>query len=147
MTFEKAVKEIQNDNIKCDTGLKALGKDSKSIKVAETMELNGSINLDKSLESTYPNENRWDYSFGYRNKAYFVEIHPAYTSEVDTMLKKLKWLKNWLSEEGKPLGDIKADKNAFNWIYTSKCDIIKNTKQYRAAAQNGILPLRELKLD
>lgn len=147
MTFKKAVNKINNTDLKCFSGLRAMKGDAKYVKVSDSSKLGGSINIDKSLENCYPNQNRWDYSFGYRDFAYFVEIHPAYTSEVNTVLKKLKWLKEWLSQEGKPLYDIKANSRCFTWIYTSKFDILKNSKQYRAAVQNGIIPIKELILE
>lgn len=146
MTFEEAIKKIENSEICIFSGLQALGRDARRIRVSESRKINGSINLDRSLEKRYPNDNRWDYSFGYKNRSYFVEVHPAYTSEVEVVLKKLEWLREWLSGEGKPLDDIIADDMTFTWIYTSKCDIPKNTRQYRAAVQNGIIPTRELML-
>lgn len=146
MTYKDAVNSIEDLRVSLSPGLQAMGGYSQYVKIQDTREINGSVDIDKSYECLYPNDNRWDYSLGYRNRAFFVEVHPAYTGEVETVLKKLGWLKKWLSEDGKPLCEIKSDLKPFIWIYTGKFDILKNTAQYRAAVQNGIMPVRELYL-
>lgn len=47
-------------------------------------------------EGLYPNASRWDYAIGYDQKAWFVEVHPANTSNVKEMLKKVEWLESRL---------------------------------------------------
>lgn len=80
-------------------GLRALGNDSSRVH-ASPRSLVGSVALDNALQARYPNEPRWDYGIGVKKRArvsaVWIEVHPASTSEVRTVLNKLKWLKNWL---------------------------------------------------
>jgi hypothetical protein len=137
-----AIAEIEN----CyHPGLKALGSYSAKIKVSEPRALNGSLFLEECLKNKYAGQNLWDYCLGYKNQAYFIEVHPAQTSEVETMLKKLNWLKNWLQTQAKPLNQIKA-KNAFIWIASGKFGILSGSQQFRRIVEAGIKPQRELTL-
>lgn len=78
--FEKAVSATPDIQNCCKSGLTALGNYSSKIQLGSTCE--GSVAIDECVSEKYPQENRWDYVFGYRSEAIFVEVHSAYTSEV-----------------------------------------------------------------
>ena len=101
MTFQQAV--VQTTDLGASAfryGLHALGNDSSKVQFASTRSLVGSVALDNALQARYPNDPRWDYGIGLkksaRESAVWIEVHPASTSEVTTVLNKLRWLKNWL---------------------------------------------------
>jgi hypothetical protein len=88
------------------SGLRALtDSDSRRI-VSGKVPILGSVNLDAALRQHYPNDARWDYGIGIQKGkpwTLWVEVHPADTSNVDEVLKKLTWLKDWLAHSAQPL--------------------------------------------
>lgn len=66
-------------------GMQALQRKDKKLIQAKGSECNGSINIDECLEDSCPNDNRWDYALDIKDKGVFVEVHPAHTSEVNTV--------------------------------------------------------------
>ena len=96
-TFKSIVQAIPAIAGAYREGLQALeSKDAGKVKPQNPRKLSGSVYLDKCLKTTNPHDARWDYVIGYREKAYFVEVHPANTSNVDEVVKKKKWLDVWL---------------------------------------------------
>lgn len=145
LAFKDAVAAIADTKDCYRPGLKALGPYSAKIKVSKPSALNGSLFIEECLINKYAGQNLWDYCLGYKNQAYFVEVHPAQTSEVETMLKKLNWLKSWLQNQAKPLDQIKA-KKAFIWIASGKYAILPGSQQYRRIIEARLKPQRELTL-
>ena len=127
------------------TGLQAFGTYSNKIVLHDNRECNGSVEIDECVKRIYPNANRWDYVFAYKSIAYFVEVHSAESNEVSVVLSKLQWLKDWLKTQAPELAKLKA-KQPYFWIQSSRFNIPKTTRQYRLAAQNGILPISKLTL-
>ncbi len=124
----------------CD-GLKALrGGDKDKISVGDTTLIGGSLDIDRSTLDLYPDSHRWDYAIEYNDETYFIEIHPASTSEVSTMICKLDWLKSWLKNHASNIDRIKAKSGTFNWVYTNRFDILPTSRQYRQAAMKGLIP-------
>lgn len=143
--FQKAV-EATTDVRNCyQAGLLALGIHTSKISVASPSFIEGSVDIDRCTTTKYPNSNRWDYMFAYNGKAYFVEVHSANTSEVKTVLNKLKWLKEWLSQNATEINKLKA-KNPFYWIQSKGFAIPKTSPQYRAASKAGLKPIAKLNL-
>lgn len=120
-------------------GLRAMGANSNFISVSNTSKLNGSINLDRCLfkQNIDLNSNRWDYIIGYNNMAYFIEVHPASTTEVPIILKKLEWLKIWLMNNASSLNEIKGHP-AFHWAATGKISVLTNSRYAKQLAKAGI---------
>lgn len=88
-TFKSIVQAIPAIAGAYSEGLQALeSKDAGKVKPQNPRKLSGSVYLDKCLKTTNPHDARWDYVIGYREKAYFVEVHPANTSNVDEVVKK-----------------------------------------------------------
>jgi len=103
----------------------------------------GSIYLEECVSGA-----RWDYGIGVQKSdggaiAVWVEVHPAKTSEVDTVIKKLQWLKQWLRERA-PLLNQMTPPDAFYWVATSGVNILPDSSQARLLATHKIRMPREV---
>lgn len=128
-------------------GLQALeSKDAGKVKPQNPRKLSGSVYLDKCLKTINPHDARWDYVIGYREKAYFVEVHPANTSNVDEVVKKKKWLDVWLKTNALDLKAMMAG-TSYYWIASGKVAILPNSPQARKIAKNKLVLCKELNLD
>lgn len=134
MTFKEIIETTPDIQHGLNSGLRALGTNSKQIKRL----LNGSVDIDECTAEKYPNDSRWDYVIGYKEKAYFVEVHPASTSSIREMLQKLTWLRWWLKYQAPELRVIHADDAPFRWVATGSVQISKKGKQARQLAQSGL---------
>ncbi len=122
-------------------GLNALRKsDRQKIFVNNTRNLNGSVDIDTCLKEKYPHAHRWDYVLGYSNSVYFVEIHPAKSSEIQVVADKLKWLKDWKKDT--PF----RDDNRFFWIAAGKIRILPRSKDFKKIHSLGINLIKILHL-
>ncbi|TVQ96657.1 MAG: hypothetical protein EA398_15710 [Deltaproteobacteria bacterium] len=150
-TFREVVKEVPSIADAFEPGLRALhARDRARILAPEPRRLRGSVDLDEALRVDRPGENRWDYiiglSAGEAERAIFVEVHPASTSDVATMLRKLQWLKEWLRGEGAALRALR-DSRPYRWVASGKVVIRPGTPQARRLASSGLaFPVRELEL-
>jgi hypothetical protein len=146
-TFKQAVEETEEIKNGYQNGLKALGNYSNKVELGDTKKCEGSVAIDDCTESLYPQENRWDYVFGYKGDAYFVEVHSAHTSEVSVVLKKLQWLKDWLNSKAPEIKKLQAKDKAFIWIQTNGNHILPKSSQIRLLAEKGLKPVSKLILD
>ena len=145
--FQKAVEGTHDISTAYRSGLRALKRSDRStFVVADTRLLDGSVDIDTAVQEKYPNENRWDYAIGYSGKVCYVEVHPAYTSEVSTIEKKLKWMKTWLKKEAPLLDAIPKAIPAFVWAQTGKGAILPQSSQAKKLATWGIKVTRVHKL-
>lgn len=119
-------------------GLQALGSNSGKVKATDTRQINGSVNLDSCVAAKYPQEPRWDYIIGYKGEAFFVEVHPAETSNVSEMINKLKWLQAWLRSSAPEIEGIKTGKSPYRWVASGKIGILKDSPQSFRLAQSGL---------
>ena len=146
-TFKSIVQAIPAIAGAYREGLQALeSKDAGKVKPQNPRKLSGSVYLDKCLKTTNPHDARWDYVIGYREKAYFVEIHPANTSNVDEVVKKKKWLDVWLKTNALDLKAMMAG-TSYYWIASVKVEILPNSPQARKIAKNRLVLCKELNLD
>lgn len=146
-TFKSIVQAIPAIAGAYREGLQALeSKDAGKVKPQNPRKLSGSVNLDKCLKTTNPHDARWDYVIGYREKAYFVEVHPANTSNVDEVVKKKKWLEVWLKTNALDLKAMMAG-TGYYWIASGKVAILPNSPQARKIAKNKLVLCKELNLD
>lgn len=136
--FKAAVEATQEIREGYCNGLQALGGNAAKVAVTDTRKLNGSVDIDACTLELYPNETRWDYAIGYDEKAYFLEVHPANTSNVKEMIQKADWLKQWLQRKAPALKAIAAN-GSFYWVPSGKYAIQPNSPQYRKLAQSKIL--------
>ena len=140
MNFINAIRNVSEIAECLKNGLQAFERqDRKKIKVNSSRDLKGSVYIDKCLERRYPNEHRWDYVFGYKDRIYYVEIHPAEnTRKVEEITTKLGWLKRWRERSAKSLGDLEGQ-STYHWISTGKtASSVKRGKYRQILAQNGI---------
>ena len=126
MRFKGAVDAIPSLKGKCANGLQALEQShSARIGTRTPRYVRGSVALDRELMSRYPTENRWDYGIGFTvsdmdDRVIWIEVHTANSLHVKPVLEKLRWLRNWLSDEGKPLSVLEA---TFVWLSTGRVAI------------------------
>jgi len=147
MTFRHIAKSIGAIGHCYQAGMQGLGTDSIRIEIDNTRKLCGSINLDECLKRQYPDTNRWDYILCYNTKIHFIEVHPATTNEIATMLNKLQWLKNWLKLIGKDLKNITHQSNPYHWIASGNVTILRNSPQARKLSKSGLpFPVEKLSL-
>lgn len=121
------------------SGLTAMGNYSGKVQANNTRLLHGSVDLDAATRMSHPQDSRWDYIIGYNEEAYFIEVHPAYSSEVSTVLNKLEWLQNWLRLDAPAINQIRPiSKEHLFWVHTKGFDIPKSSRQYRAAVEKKL---------
>lgn len=118
-------------------GLRAMGHNSVKVSVMGRDGLMGSCDIDGCTNGLYPEAARWDYVIGYKQKAWFVEVHSASTSNVGDMIKKVEWLEQWLKTKGQKLAAIRKDYIHY-WIPSGKVCITKSSRQYHALAKHGL---------
>ena len=124
---------------------------------ADISRLTGSIDLDAALRPTrrYANASRWDYGIGYQpqtgaERAIWIEVHQAVTSEVSAVLKKRDSLRDWLAGEAEALRKMTDRGNAterYFWVATGKVNIPPNSRQARLLSKSGIRLVPEVSLD
>lgn len=137
-------RSFKNAVVKCSEiknafmpGLSALKGNSKHVKPTDTKLVNGSVDIDDTLKVIYPNESRWDYVVGYADEAFFIEVHPAGTSNVSEMVNKVKWLKNWLASSAPDLNVLHKTK-VYYWIPSGKFSILPGSVEFKRIAANNL---------
>lgn len=150
-SFKEAVEatgEVKNCYM---AGLNALSKSHKNkINLGNPDKCGGSLFIDLCLsnQGKYLNDNRWDYAFDYKGEVFFIEVHPAKSNEVETVIKKFEWLRNWLTSKAPGLNTLKAKSRfPYYWIQTSAFDIPKHSSQYRRISQLNLKPIPALSLE
>lgn len=128
-------------------GLKALGADSARVTIARPRRAAHSVALDAALEADLPHAPRWDYGIGLTadGSAHvaWVEVHTATSSEVETVLKKLAWLKQWLADEHEACAQ--ADRS-FHWVATDAGVHVDSARRRRLNAAGLRMPQSHLRL-
>src|SRR5271165_1175605 len=125
MSFLEAVRATPDISGCYSRGLRAIPQSERAkIILRDTLACEGSVDIDAGVRAIYPNDNRWDYCFSYKGEVFFVEIHPAYTSEVGVVINKLHWLRNWLSVHAPEIDRLKAlTVVPFYWVQTGSFHI------------------------
>ncbi len=140
MNFADAVQNIPEIAECLRKGLQALERqDRNQIRYNSSRDLKGSVYIDKCLERRYPNASRWDYVFGYRDKIYYVEVHPAdNTRKVREVTAKLEWLKQWRRYSAQNLENLEYC-STYHWVSTGRTtSSVKRGKYRQILAKNGI---------
>lgn len=127
------------------SGLQALQPAERAkIDVSNPRALKGSVDIDTCTKTKYPTEPRWDYVIGHQESVYYVEFHPAYAKEVNTVLAKRQWLRQW--QNNTPLSALQG-KSTYHWIASGDIGITPGSRYSRQLAQHGIHdPVKRLKL-
>jgi hypothetical protein len=158
MTFMQAVLAVGEPVASAlRNGKQALGNNAACLECRNPRRFVGSVELDATLQVAFPNANRWDYGVGFVQSrstqvAVWIEIHPASEGEVDLMLRKLSWLKNWLRNSAPGLDKLTERKDgsrAFFWVATGAgVSITPKSRKAKLIQQAGLdLPRRRWHLD
>lgn len=146
--FKTAVASTPQIKTAYRSGLQALGQYSKHIQLSNKADCDGSVDIDTSVKNAHPQANRWDFCLSYKAEAFFVEVHPAHTGEVNTVIKKLNWLKQWLREHAPEIDRMKSkSKHPYYWIQSNGFHILPGSPQFRQAIQHKIKPIARLNLN
>lgn len=139
MSFTEAVRSTLELTECLKSGLQALGSNRRKIRVDSTRDLTGSVDIDACLARRYPNAPRWDYAFGYKDRVYYVEIHQGRTGEMENVIAKLEWLRQWRRRSAKSLENLKHQRT-YHWISTGRIDsaFAKNNRYRRILRQKRI---------
>ena len=126
MTFEKAIKKDLPGHFQ--KGIQAVEKNDKAkFDFLNLAKVNGSVDIDKALEQSDKSGNRWDYSIGYNNKAYFFEVHSMSSGKnIDEVIKKAQWLELFLKKTTS-INSIKQ--YPFCWIATDAGNQLRITRK------------------
>ena len=120
MNFTAAIQSAPEIAQCLKKGIAGIRGNSTKVAVRETRHLKGSVDIDACLVNRYPNKPRWDYVFGYKDRVYYVEVHPAdNTGTVKEVTAKLQWLKQWRKLSAKNLDSLKSQ-STYHWISTGK---------------------------
>lgn len=118
-SFRKAIENTPDVQHGYREGMQAIVKaDKRAVMVKDARRLDGSLNINEETKMLYPNESRWDYAVGYDGKVYYVEVHPANTSNVEEVIKKKLWLDKWLKEKAPSMSALKAGSPKYQWAAT-----------------------------
>jgi len=153
MTFMQAVLAVGEPVVSAlRNGKQALGNNAACLACNNPRRFRGSVELDGTLRAAFPNANRWDYGVGFaqsRSKevAVWVEVHSATEGEVEVILRKLLWLKNWLRNSASSLNQLteRTDgSSAFFWVATDAgVSITPKSRKAKLLQQAGLdLPRR-----
>ena len=140
--LEKAVEQTPDAAGCFKVGLKALGDDkAKKLIVPETRKIGGSLDIDSTTKSLYPNAARWDYAVEYDSEVFFIEVHDSNPDNVNEVIRKYEWLKGWLKEKAPSIKALEAtSRPAYHWIATEKSTLGNSTTDYLRLAKHGIPP-------
>lgn len=144
MSFKEAIFATPLLKSAYRNGLQALGNYSNKVRPSDTKKCEGSVDIDSAVKAIYPNDSRWDYVIGYDGITYFIEVHSADTSEIASVLKKFRWLKDFLVTDAPELNQ--QQKKRFYWISSGGNNILRGSPQARKLALSGITLDRQLSL-
>ena len=129
----------------------------RKVSRADGSQLTGSIDLDTALQPVhrYTNAPRWDYGVGYKprsggERAIWIEVHRAVTSEVASVLRKRNWLRGWLAREANELRRMTDRGDAgerYIWIAAGRINIPRNSPQARRLSKSGLKLVSHLSLN
>jgi len=152
MTFQEAVLNCLLLRSFYKSGLQALGNHSQCISCGHTRSLTGSVDLDRAMKNHFSESPRWDYGIGFRppngkEVALWIEIHPASSTHVDEVLRKLNWLRDWLDKNATALKSLTRG-GGYYWIAADgRIAITRDSPQAKRLARHGLRgPLRKLEL-
>lgn len=121
-------------------------REKECISVPQPRLTGGSVNLDKAMEQDLPEDNRWDYALEYDGCSFFLEVHPASTSEVECVIRKVRQVKEWLAAhvpDFLQLPKKEKGERCFYWISSGKSDIrlLPQSRQAKQLASAHIKPV------
>ncbi len=141
MRFQDAVLATPGLEQAYRSGLQALrAVDRGRIDCPDPKGLAGSLDLDSCLKELLPSDPRWDYGIGLNrseghDQIVWIEVHPANSHHVDEVLRKHRWLKDWLHVHGSLLKPMSA---RFVWVASGPVALTANSPQRRRVAAAGV---------
>jgi hypothetical protein len=123
------------EHLKYCGGLSAIPPSEGRHKIVarDTQHLLGSANIDEDCQTTFPQDNRWDFVVGYHKStgavAFFIEEHSATSGEVSCMGRKLNWLKQYLNRPAN--ATLNQLPKQFHWLAHDGIKIPTHLPQYR----------------
>lgn len=143
--FQRAIENTKEVKDGFCVGKQAIkSADRSKIVAADDKKLQGSLDIDSQVRELYHNENRWDYALSYDDRIYFFEIHPAVTSEVDVVIKKLEWLKSWLRTQAPAIDELPKADCPYTWVQSGGYAILPNTRERMKLSVSGIVVANKL---
>jgi hypothetical protein len=140
--FKKAVRVTPHLENAWWPGLQAMRtQDRPHVAAQDPNRLKGSVDVDGALQAQQPTANRWDFAIAYRHEnrqkdcVYWVEIHTANDKEVKVVLKKLRWLRQWLNDGGALLKQFERD---FIWVSSGPTSFTLTTPYLKQFAELGL---------
>lgn len=151
MMFRSAVEKTPSVRDHFQEGLKAVRNvDRDRLSCSSPKMLRGSVDVDGALKTARPQDSRWDYAIGFgrssqHESVLWLEVHPASSSHVDEVLRKLQWLRDWL-ETAAPA--LRAMRGEFRWVATGRVSFRRGGPEEKRIAQKGLrFPVKHLHLD
>ena len=150
MTFVEAVNSTPSIRAHLKSGLKALRNMDRGRVSCDGRRLRGSVDIDGALRRFHPNAPRWDYAVGFgkarqQDSVAWLEVHPASSLHIGEVLRKLHWLKLWLTNEASELNRLPL---CFCWIATGTISFGRGSPQARRIAQAGLrFPVKHADLE
>jgi hypothetical protein len=149
MRFQEAVASSNDVRDSYRPGLQALlERDRNRLTFKNTRKITGSLNLDAAVAQLCPNAARWDYGIGIKktettDKAIWVEVHPADAHQVQKMIEKRAWLRNWLENRAPDLMALTQGDSPYVWVASSGVSFQQTSPQAKRLALEGITFPRE----
>lgn len=150
--IDKSVKSLESIcrdnpvlNPYCKAGLQAIKKENRNKILVPNSKLFGhSLDIDEALKTIISQDNRWDYGFEYDHYFIFIEIHPAETSQIDCICKKVAVTKEWFDRncpEILHLPKFEKSNRQYYWISSGRTNlkILPNSVYARKLAKNNIV--------
>ena len=132
---------------KWQAGKQALGSYSSRVVLADNGQCAGSLDIDSALLAAQPNAARWDYALMYDGRVVYLEVHPAASgANINEVLAKVKWLRQWLKTQARALDALPRHTSAFVWVASGKTALLPSGAQRIALANAGLKPVSQLRL-
>ena len=99
------------------------------------------MDVDLALRHVQPEANRWDFGIAYKHSnrdeefVYWVELHTAATSEVGVVIRKARWLLDWLKNGGKRLAVFEKE---ILWVSSGATHFTLGATQKKRMAEAGL---------
>ena len=142
MDFKKTVQKTHLLEDAWRPGLQALrAEDKPHIHAEDPRKLTGSVDIDAAYLAEDPNGNRWDYAIGYRHTnrtadvIYWVELHTGSDSQINVMIKKVKWLRAWFKGAGERLAAFERE---ILWVSSGSTKLTPSSPQKKKMAMAGL---------
>jgi ligand-binding sensor domain-containing protein len=129
------------------TGLQALAAHSTRVKARNGTRVVKSIDLDNALKSSHPNSPRWDYGIsitrGPLAHVAWVEVHTATSKEVDSVIRKLRWLHEWLNSKKH---ECVSPSVSYHWVATDAGVHIDTARRRKLVGVGLKMPSAQIQL-